>query len=761
MISAGSEFNSGKSGDFESSSFRRYNELDLSPSERIQQAISSNNWTVLKEVLLSLKPENRKENGELLNRNRFTLPILHSMILRDAPADIIAIAIDVGADPNRRVDQTNRATKDKFLNFTPLMCAISVEKLEIVNVLCSKGVSRDGALKMAIAVEKDEPRPLMTELLLAYGEKLGSLSEGALKNANLRGLKISEDLSRKDLSGANLIDTDVSDAKLEETLVTGAWRSPETLFPTDYNYRKKDFLRAKSHPEIRSGDYFSDLELRSIFDAEKYKLIHSQSGLPAGIILEVDNLVKGSGSHTDGILYLLAYTNMVRDFPNGSPKPLVSLMPRLLFSYPVEATASLLSSLETRMDGFRENAPGNHPNMADLFVKIADPRDSAMTSSMINRLSLTITSVDRWIGAPHHIFKTSNLLLFIFSEIGLLSYDFPSVKFDTERVTKVGDNGKYERLPALIEKFGANLIEGRASDFIDPNNKKLGHKFGPGYEFPPHSMHFLFKPHAIYGSGHGLEPFRSQMYVEFRRSYYLISDPEHGTLIIRNSSPDFGRDKLPDVAFWSPKGIENGFTREQLKGFDESLLNEGGFRHITDPDLYHDLPKMTEHLSVLIKNLRGLRDYYDDWKFDSNHDSAWEQPETEGADLKLKGAYLSPGFKDLVDQLEAKLQSNVRINLERAFSGESPVPMQELAVIPRYPRRYPAWAPYRLTPALDGKPAQYQIPVTRETIDVMRGLMDGIFGGDENDSTGVINLFQRAIDENAVLVMVNPMPPEW
>jgi hypothetical protein len=523
------------------------------PTIFIHHLIENNRWEDLINLFDSIKLDRQDNIGEILNQNHFTLPVLHSMILRGAPAELIALSIDLGADPDRRVDQTNRATSDKFLSFTPLMSAISAEQLEIVNVLCSKGASRDGALNLATEIEKNELRPHITELLLGYGEKLASLPDEVLQNINLRDLKISEDLSGRNLSGANLIGTDLYGAILEETIVTGAWRSPETRFPPEYNYREKDFYKAKSHPLIRDGDYFSDPELKFLFDAEKNKLIHSLTGLPAAILLEGDKLVKSSRNYTDGILYFLAYTNVVRDFPDTDPRPLVSLMPSLMFSYPVEATASLLLSLETRMDGFRENAPGNHTNMADLFVLLAHPSDEAMKSSMINRLSLTITSVDRWIGKPHHIFHTSIPLLNLFSEIGLLSYDFPSLKFDTESVTKLRDNQTYERLPALIEKFGAKLIEGRKSDFIDPDNKKLGHKFGPGYEFPPHSMHFLFKPHEIFGSNQGLEPFRSQMYVEFRRAYFLISDPEHGTLIIRNSSPDFGRDRLSALTpiFWT------------------------------------------------------------------------------------------------------------------------------------------------------------------------------------------------------------------
>jgi hypothetical protein len=690
---------------------------------------TKDNWRSLRGLLVGLKPSDKIANGTILNQNLYTLPILHALILRNAPTDIFERIIDLGADPDIIATEHNRANRDKFNNFSPLMMALHTGELDYATILLNRGCNREGALKLAITLDSSEDNPRCTKLLLSRGEKLADLLNGSVPFLNLRGLTVAEDFAARDLSNANLIDTDLSGSDLTDTKLTEAVRSPGTKFPRGFNFRDPalGLKKARPHPVLGEERYVSDRELEREFNELSWP-----SGPPPQVLREAYGFREQSLS--DGVLYLAAFNDAVKNYPNSTGLPFTTLLPRILFNYPNIAIPEFLREFERRMDQFYPPAR-HHKNTAELLALCAHPRDPGLQSPLVDKLGTAITSIDRWIAPKNWEVPFTDANIALFGKIGILTHSHLWFKYATQRERTLDTDGNPIIRPALIESFGARFVEDNAT------------KLGARYVFSPNTMSFSIDAPNILGESEIARKFRSDMYVEFRRGYYMLSDPEYGTHIIRNSSPDFGRDKLPGVAFWSPFGIDSGFNMQDLLDFKVSdLLDKYGFRHITDPALYGEHPRALGHMMKMDQNLLDLIEHFNRWTFDTSL-AAWQYT-SDGRAPVLVGGHRSKGFPILIDFLENRL----RANLERSFKGESLSPLPALAVMPR---QLPWWAPYPLTPELPGSPSKYQIPVTLEVIEVLRSLQRE---EDANtpDHTGVLNLLQRAFDVKGVLALVNP-----
>jgi hypothetical protein len=694
-------------------------------------------WESFRQALSLLDRDDQAGNGLILDQNLYTLPLLHSLILRNVPLDLFARVLDLGADLDIKVTQHNGANRDRYFQCSPVEMALLDGRLEHASLLIDRGCNRHRALELSVTLDKDEEKPLRTELLLSRGEKLASLTDGVLHGANLRGLRLVEDLKGRDLSDANLIGTDLSMTEISNsTLLSGAVRSPTTRFPDDFNYRDPELrlTNARPHPIVGTDDFLSARDVERM-----YVHLTNNPELPGLIAQEAKKFHQRSGDLSDAVLYLLAYNDTVANYPNGTGLPLTSLLPRILFGHTDIAIPELLRSLERKMDTFFSRSAGYHYNMPELLALCAHPRDPGLQSPLLDTLATAITSVDRWIGGPNLDVQLTNEVMALWGKTGILTHSFPWLKYATQRERTIADDGSAIIRPAIIESFGGR--------FVPDNETRLGHR----YVFSPGTISFSTDKPDMLGERGTSRTFRSEIFVELRRGYYLVSDPEHGTLIIRNSSPDFGRDRLPDVAFWSPRGIDNGLSEDALLGFNlnslhSSLLEEGGFRHITDPSLYRKSSEAPGHMRVLEQNLLDLIDHFHRWTFDTSS-TAWKAS-PDGGDPMLVGGHLSAGFGHVLDFLETRK----RANLEKSWAGQSLAPLPALAVMPR---ELPWWAPYPLTPALGGRSSEYQIPVSLPVIEALRALHEGEVDHTTPDDTGVLNLLQRAIDKRAVLALVD------
>ncbi|MBY0402988.1 MAG: hypothetical protein K2X66_03760, partial [Cyanobacteria bacterium] len=129
----------------------------------------------------------------------------------------------------------------------------------------------------------------------------------------------------------------------------------------------------------------------------------------------------------------------------------------------------------------------------------------------------------------------------------------------------------------------------------------------------------------------------------FRRSFMMACHTELGTLVIRNSSPEFGRDTMKHPAYYLPVEVPD----LQMETFDPGKIPEKW--HILNKSLYAsdvlgEEGNTQDKIAALSDALMGIKDRYRRFKLDT------ESFEGYGADRHFSG-HLSPGFVPLVNHL--------------------------------------------------------------------------------------------------------------
>lgn len=102
--------------------------------------------------------------------------------------------------------------------------------------------------------------------------------------------------------------------------------------------------------------------------------------------------------------------------------------------------------------------------------------------------------------------------------------------------------------------------------------------------------------------------------IELRRAYIAISQPGQGTLVVRNSSHHYGRDLLPELAYFSPERVYSG--GEELVD-PQDLLVGNGFQSLLAKPLHQTLELQKEtHQKVLALRtaFEDVMSRYTDWK---------------------------------------------------------------------------------------------------------------------------------------------------
>jgi hypothetical protein len=207
--------------------------------------------------------------------------------------------------------------------------------------------------------------------------------------------------------------------------------------------------------------------------------------------------------------------------------------------------------------------------------------DDNRRNLMINQASTAVTSFYGYLEAGVDSVRTINSeAMNNWSRAATLGLSYPKWQYDTMRRWK--GMGPQEQ-PSLFQASGLfQPLPARASDTT----------FHGGY--------FLKDP-------------KTNLAIEFRRAYMAISHPKNGTLIIRNSSPVFGRDLLPELAYFHPKTSFG--TPEDL--IDIETLERQGFHSVLDRDL-HQTPQMQEQHHTQIAGLLEMFDTamepYIQWK---------------------------------------------------------------------------------------------------------------------------------------------------
>ncbi|MBY0404548.1 MAG: hypothetical protein K2X66_11665, partial [Cyanobacteria bacterium] len=218
---------------------------------------------------------------------------------------------------------------------------------------------------------------------------------------------------------------------------------------------------------------------------------------------------------------------------------------------------------------------------------------------------------------------------------------------------------------------------------------------------------------------------------EFRRGYLLASHPEHGTLVIRNSSKVFGRNLMKHPAYLLPGSL----NEKQLIAFNPEQLPDGS--HILNRNLYldpvkgakaknrnlHDFNNENDlHLSYLTEALLSLKEEYRRFKLDT------QAFEGYGSQRVFTG-HLSPGFAKIVQKLNQLKQQQ-----------QPTSPLLQLAFV--HPE-FPIYQPYGT------------YPITDEHLNELNRFVQGDMTQGELENTDWIKFLSTAgVQNRAELVLI-------
>ncbi|MBY0449765.1 MAG: hypothetical protein K2X01_03980 [Cyanobacteria bacterium] len=299
----------------------------------------------------------------------------------------------------------------------------------------------------------------------------------------------------------------------------------------------------------------------------------------------------------------------------GDTNAFVDSLPFMLFGLP-EAKARKLEDHIMQID-YQNIGKRQHANEAELMLLLRRPLNLSPKESMMKKAVFALTALTNF--QAHQVRTVDGSILSTWSDIGFLSHAFRYWRFDTHgreaHIPKLRE--LHSEIHSLFTRFGFKKIPLRATD-------------------------------KTYGSGYSL--WRGKTLIEFRRGYLLASHPEHGTLIIRNSSKVFGRDTLKHAAIYSHDMLEEK-DLTTLDPAQELAAQSPRFTTVLDAKLYQptsiereqNLPAKAQHgLSILTQQLMQVKEDYRRWKFN-----------TEAFDLvgRFTG-HQSPGFSVMLKMMD-------------------------------------------------------------------------------------------------------------
>lgn len=388
---------------------------------------------------------------------------------------------------------------------------------------------------------------------------------------------------------------------------------------------------------------------------------------------------------------------LARLSPDDAATDLARNLPTLLLHAPKEVMLKIAQIIDDKALENTDPEQAFHPNESELMAMLArhdlgeDEREKvviALTSTRRFDLSGTET--------------VSGSVVGLWSDIGKLGFEFLNAKWDARRfVTREG------RVSTLLEEYGfQRVMEGG----------KLQHSFvlrgaeRPGIFAIEQIKRPQGKTRRITNVDDGTE-------IELNRTHIRVFHPDYGEIVVRNSAPDGGRNKLahpfyviaPDVRTYKAlesRGVERRWSFEEI----ETYFTEG-----LAVSLYPD-GKLGEELQgakFLLEQYRAvMRDYHASY-FDLHELTAYY--DDERGERHLVGAYKSPLFATLLEALQ-----------DWSMGAEA----LEIAACER---NFPAW----------GQVAR--LDITEETVSQLEALARGNFDEEELQASGVLEFMKRAV----------------
>lgn len=283
----------------------------------------------------------------------------------------------------------------------------------------------------------------------------------------------------------------------------------------------------------------------------------------------------------------------------------------LLFYYDKNYIAHIAWDAES---AWGKRGVNSHPNEAELCLFLRHPQNLGRKGDAPGKIAEALSNLNNYHDKRAFIYREmTDVTLKALADIGLLTYAFRNWRFDTQGGTE-----------SLFSKFG-----------FTPINERNSNKFGNGYRYKPDGMFSSF----------AYKPLDHKSEFEFRRGYLLVTNPAHGTLVIRNSSQVFGRDLMKHVAYY----CDGSFPIEKMSSIDPDK-DKKHFSPVFSADLYSpSVSKYESNLTFLTSELLNLKANYQDWKLRTVKERAFgETP--HGRDFI--GCSASEGLPHIVQYLK-------------------------------------------------------------------------------------------------------------
>jgi len=655
--------------------------------------------------------------GAVLNSeftsNGSKLPLLHHLALKPhSPIELLREVVSLGADPAKSVLATAKSLP-VFSEGTALHAAAFAGNKEAITELIKLGAPPDGkdgsGLTPFLRLCCHAPAARFEEcaaVLLRNNADINARTPQGLSAAVL--CIFSDKAEQLTWLKAHGLDvgpsTPGSVAQLEELRRLGIAR---------------DKLSLVSAPQ---GDLQNLLRHGlSIEDMAQYARIWNSTVLSRGIFFSGFDIIAEPG----------------RNFAPARPAaraakddPFTRLLPQLLFSLPPGAVDSLLHSIGMGVElGWHRRGDHSHPNEAELLALLNHPQDPQRKS--VGTLTDVISSIPGWM---HYGIRVTGSVVNNWADIGLLTFSFPRWKYDAQRLSySIGAGDVKVGVPSLFEQY-----EGFRR--FDSNTDSRGFSFGPGFELQPGKVRSRWVTN--YQGGREQGKFDPATEIVFYRGALVASHPRHGTIVVRNSSAEFGRDLLPHPCMFleRPKRGEEALDIRALT--PQSV--EQQFRSFFDPHLYRHRQSPQSHMQFLLSHLRAVCEDYAAWKFDTRRETAWSQ--SEFGTLQT-GGHFSLGLKAVVGYLEGCSDAQ-----KHHGDGQRAVDLPELAFV--HPDLLP-WGQFEFTEPSGAKASR--LKVTQPVLQILKKLIDARATDAELQATGVRSFLQEAgLNTQGELVLLKP-----
>ncbi|MGA1191018.1 MAG: hypothetical protein ACO3XO_01915 [Bdellovibrionota bacterium] len=570
-------------------------------------------------------------------------------------------------------------------------------------------------------------------------------------------LKMGADLNAKNKQGETIVDvllrTNPSLELLGVLVEAGA-----EFREQDHMYAVQESMRA---PTMTGREFIPYL-------AKLSKHLHIEGSIEK----ELNDFLKVSSNLSHAYAYIKAFEEVVSESPlvQSQAHPgtaFLNLTRLVLYHYEPPMIRELIYSIEHFMDcnphlhGWHQSEVElalllNHPELE--YQGLRDPDVDGATKNKIRESIGVANTITRAITSPHRVWFSNTANLKNISPegteavrtIGLLSHSFRFLRYETEQARILNGEGEEFRVPgsSLLEKFGFDRIPDRRTDgpnfFFHSDKRHPG--FGAGYLLHPSAD--IWKEPTL--KNLEIEP---GTWIEFRQGYLLASN-EDGTLVIRNSSPTFGRNGLKHFAYWSRFSVGEGLSESDILLPEADLFTNQTFDSIFSESNFRDA--ITENPSIyrLSQVLLKLKNAVKDWEFDTRQETAWSKNETTG-DLYVNGSghHFSDGFRHVVDFLRAKASHNEDL----LAMGKEPQPLPDLSFFNRY---LPAWMPESFSLPVDGgQQEQSRLIVTPKVLELLHKLAYYEFRDSDqaaSKATGLEAFLSVGVENQSQLVMVAP-----